>query len=111
MIREDDWAISGIGYSELSLLSKKTGTITKVNDKSIDFKFRTKLVSYQGTILFEFRVFLPRYVYGGSNDLENAFGTEYLGNGQYLIKKSLTDFFSLSSHVTNKYGRDSPKLD
>jgi len=35
-----------IGYSELSILSKKTGTIAKINEKVIDFKFRTKLVSY-----------------------------------------------------------------
>lgn len=73
--------MSGIGYSELSILSKKTGTIAKVYDKRIDFKFRTKLVSYQGTIQFEFRVILPKHVYLGSNDLENNLGSDYLGNG------------------------------
>jgi hypothetical protein len=62
---------------------------SRVNEKIIDFKFRTKLVSYQGTILFEFRVFLPFHIYSRSNDLENAEGIQYLGNGQYILKKSL----------------------
>eukprot|EP00347_Sterkiella_histriomuscorum_P009246 403341951 len=111
LIREDEWAMSNIGYSELSILSKKTGTIAKINDKQIDFKFRSKLVSYQGTIFFEFRVILPRHIYMGSNELQNALDTDYLGNGQYILKKSLQDFFALTSHINSRYSLDAPKFD
>lgn len=48
---------NGVGYSELSILSKKTGTVTasglktklenqKDSWSNLDFKFRSKLVSY-----------------------------------------------------------------
>lgn len=46
LIREqtgEDWVSSNYGYSELTFLSKRT---TKVNEKTIDFKFRPKLESY-----------------------------------------------------------------
>lgn len=50
-------------------------------------------------------------MYIGASDMHELVGVEYLGNGQYILKKSLSDFFSLTSHVKNRYGKDAPSLD
>lgn len=31
--------------------------------------------------------------------------------GQYILKKSLNDFFTLSNHLQYKFGKEAPKLD
>ena len=102
LIREAaEWGSSAT-YSEMADLKRG-------RPKAIDFKFRAKLTSYQGSLLFEFRVFLPCAVQ--AEDLAQAEGVKFLGSGQYSVKKSLNDFFALSSHVTGKFGREAPKLD
>jgi len=59
-------------------LNSRRGT-SKPNEKLIDFRFRTKLTSYQGTILFEFKVFLPYHIYQKhQDDMKNV---KSLGNG------------------------------
>ena len=47
----------------------------------------------------------------GLIDIKELVGVEYIGNGQYILKKSLSDFFTLTSHIKNRYGKDAPPLD
>lgn len=68
-------------------------------------------------MLFEFKVLLPRSCLPlemESNDLQeqenyNSIDTPLgMHNGQYILKKSLNDFFALSNHLSYKFGRDAP---
>ncbi len=74
---EDFFNNGGTATYEASQLNQ--GLISKINDKVIDFKFRDKVMSYQGTLLIEFNVYLPAYLYSNGRKSKVPDNRESLG--------------------------------
>ncbi|TNV82836.1 hypothetical protein FGO68_gene10408 [Halteria grandinella] len=97
---------------------KKMRDLTSIDggSKKIDFLFKSKLSSNQGTLMFEFKVFLPISPLpqqASIQDNEATLQSLPLGfhTGEYQLKKSLKDFIDLSNHLAFNFGQTAPKLD
>lgn len=107
---EDFFNQGGTATYEVSQFNQ----INKINDKVIDFKFRDKVMSYQGTLLFEFYVYLPAFLHSSNRRSKGTDEQESLmiepNLCQFVLKRSINEFFNLSTHVNQKFLNEAPRL-
>ncbi len=79
------------------------GFYSKINEKVIDFTFREKVNSYQGSLFFEFNVYLPSFLTNSSNFLKGDDDSDVENIDpslcKFVLKKSINDFLTLNSHI------------